>query len=147
MRKLLNTPISQDNISHTLLGITKIKDDKFYDNEYDLSSEKFKQYLSESEFILQLSISEGFPNALCEAMLCKCIPIGSSVGAIPNIIEDTGFIIDSSNFDIVKSEFNKIILLSQEDKLSLATNARTRIAKEFPLSKREKAFLNLVEDQ
>ena len=50
-------------------------------------------YFSMSRFYLQLSFSEGFGNALCEAMLCECVPIGSNVGAIPFIINDTGFIL------------------------------------------------------
>ena len=45
------------------------------------------------EYYLQLSSSEGFPNALGEAMACGCVPIGSAVGAIPEIIRDTGLLL------------------------------------------------------
>ena len=38
------------------------------------------------EFYMQLSMSEGFPNSLCEAMLCGCIPIVSKVGAMPKLL-------------------------------------------------------------
>ena len=51
------------------------------------------QLYNTHEFYLQLSSSEGFPNALGEAMACGCIPIGSAVGAIPEIIGDTGLLL------------------------------------------------------
>ena len=35
--------------------------------------------MQRAEFYLQLSMAEGSPNALCEAMLCECVPIGSDV--------------------------------------------------------------------
>ena len=44
-------------------------------------------------FYLQLSTSEGFPNSLGEAMACGCFPIGSAVGAIPEIIGNSGLIL------------------------------------------------------
>ena len=52
------------------------------------------QHYNSHQFYLQLSSSEGFPNALGEAMACGCVPIGSAVGAIPEIIGDTGLLLE-----------------------------------------------------
>jgi heptose-I-phosphate ethanolaminephosphotransferase len=43
IRSLNNRRISQDNISHTFLGLSEIKDHDFYRNYQDLSSESFKE--------------------------------------------------------------------------------------------------------
>jgi glycosyltransferase involved in cell wall biosynthesis len=34
---------------------------------------------------------EGLPNALCEAMLCGCVPVGTKRNGIPTAIGDCGF--------------------------------------------------------
>lgn len=65
------------------------------------------------EFYAQLSMFEGFPNALCEAMLCGCIPIGSSVSAIPDIIGETGFILDKKD-DLMLVNLFQIASLSNK---------------------------------
>ncbi len=109
-----------------------------------LRSDQFKKYLSKSEFYLQLSISEGFPNALCEAMSCRCIPVGSSVGATPFIIKDTGFIIESTNPDYLKTRFDEILSTTKNTRLELAAKARNRIVDNFHISKREKSMLELI---
>lgn len=49
--------------------------------------------LRESKVYAQLSVSEGLPNALIQAMLCECVPVGSSVNSIPDIIGDAGFVV------------------------------------------------------
>jgi glycosyltransferase involved in cell wall biosynthesis len=109
-----------------------------------LSTDKFKKILHKSEFVLQLSVSEGFPNSLCEAMLCGCIPVGSSVGAIPFIISETGFVIESSNFEYINQRFNEIINLSKEEKQELSKKALQRILNEFPIEKRANRLLELL---
>lgn len=38
----------------------------------------------------QPSLSEGLPNALCEAMLAGCIPVTSPVGAMPEVTAEIG---------------------------------------------------------
>lgn len=110
-----------------------------------LPQEEFRTFLAESQFVLQLSVSEGFPNSLCEAMLCHCIPVGSSVGAIPDIIGDTGYLVISSEKDYLTRRFDEILGSGIAHRRELGLKARTRIAEKFHLSKREKAFFEILE--
>jgi len=109
-----------------------------------LPRERFITFLEVSQFVLQLSVSEGFPNALCEAMLCHCIPVGSSVGAIPHIIGDTGYIIRSSGKEYLRKRFDEIIATDRIVRDDLGRRARNRIAENFHISRREKAFFDLI---
>ncbi|MFC3878867.1 glycosyltransferase family 4 protein [Algoriphagus namhaensis] len=91
------------------------------------------------QFYLQLSTSEGFPNALGEAMACGCIPIGSAVGAIPEIIGKSGFIL------LTKSPEDVNILLSKTSDLSrLRREASERIRQNFTFAKRQKALIDTL---
>ena len=101
------------------------------------------QLLSNYEFYLQLSMSEGFPNALSEAMLCGCIPIGSAVTSIPEIISNTGFILAKKDPQLLKQLIEKALLCDKE-KLSVAT--RKRILENYSLHKREVALLEVIDD-
>ncbi|HNX37817.1 MAG TPA: glycosyltransferase [Candidatus Cloacimonadota bacterium] len=47
----------------------------------------------QSKVYAQPSISEGMPNALMEAMLCGCIPVGSPVAGIPEVMGKYGQIV------------------------------------------------------
>lgn len=68
-----------------------------------LKAIELRAYYRICTYHFQLSIYEGFGGALCEAMLCGCIPIGSSVNIIPNIIGNTGYIVDKKNLDTLKT--------------------------------------------
>jgi glycosyltransferase involved in cell wall biosynthesis len=58
-------------------------------------------YLSRHQFYVQLSIAEGLPNAVCEAMLCECIPIGSEANGIPDAIGSFGFLVPKRNDETI----------------------------------------------
>jgi glycosyltransferase involved in cell wall biosynthesis len=105
---------------------------------------EFVPLLQRTEFYLQLSISEGFPNALCEGMLCGCIPIGSNVASIPMIIGDTGFIIARSDLDEVRGRFAEILRTPAAQRLALAEAARARVMAHYTLVQREQAFLDVL---
>ena len=86
------------------------------------------------QFYLQLSTSEGFPNALGEAMASGCVPIGSAVGAIPEIIESTGLILgrkEIKDLEVMIQGFD----LSKSREFSAA--ASLRIQHEFNFAQRK----------
>jgi glycosyltransferase involved in cell wall biosynthesis len=54
----------------------------------EVANADLPELYSRHEYYVQLSMSEGFPNALTEAILCGCCPIVSGVGAMPMIVQN-----------------------------------------------------------
>jgi glycosyltransferase involved in cell wall biosynthesis len=94
-------------------------------------------------FYMQLSISEGFPNAICEAMLSGCVPIGSDVAAIPEIIGDTGFILRKRDADLLEQLLRSA--LASPDLDALGVRARQRIAERYPMEQRGRKLLSVLQ--
>lgn len=94
---------------------------------------------NQHQFYLQLSTSEGFPNALGEAMACGCVPIGSAVGAIPEIIGTTGFILKKKNTQLLEDFFKNIDPVQTQ---KFSEEASEMIRREFDFEKRKKNLLN-----
>ncbi|TYP96495.1 glycosyltransferase involved in cell wall biosynthesis [Tenacibaculum adriaticum] len=110
-----------------------------------VKKEVLKQFYQEHQFYLQLSVNEGFGCALSEAMLCGCIPIVSNAGALPNVIGKTGFIIEKRGVDIVKKMIEKILFLTEEERIEKGIKARFQIENNFSISNREKLLLQEIE--
>lgn len=135
------------DLSFTLVGWDgKMKFDfpgnvdlKPYMNQADLVKE-----MASHEFYFQLSVMEGFPNALAEAMLCGCIPIGSSVSGIPFIIGNTGYVLERRSVD----ELEKLVdqALADQRKNSLGKEARKRISEEFTYGRRLNELVSVIEE-
>jgi glycosyltransferase involved in cell wall biosynthesis len=85
------------------------------------------------QFYLQLSTSEGFPNALGEAMASGCVPIGSAVGAIPEIIGDSGIVLAKKNL----KELEQLLTSYLNSSVPIFHLARTRISKKFSFQLRQ----------
>ncbi len=103
-----------------------------------LSQNEIADYYSKASFFAQFSRSEGLPNALCEAMLYGCIPIGTRTGGIPTAIGDTGFVAD--NWDArVFAEF----VINNHNKINRET-CSSRIKEKFDLSFRKDGLIKLI---
>lgn len=87
---------------------------------------------NQHRFYLQLSMFEGFPNALCEAMLCGCIPIGSDVAGIPDIIGEQGYILKRKSPEMLEALVRGIL----SDGRHLELHPRQRILEHFPIERR-----------
>ena len=107
-----------------------------------LSQKELRNQYRKSQFYFQLSMFEGFGLSLCEAMLCECIPIGSSVNIIPDIIGNTGFILNKRD----EKELSNIVeeALSVKNKKELGQKSRERIRKKYSLKKREELLLKTI---
>jgi glycosyltransferase involved in cell wall biosynthesis len=103
------------------------------------SPETLVQLYNTHEYYLQLSSSEGFPNALGEAMACGCVPIGSAVGAIPEIIGDTGLLLTRKSLGALQQ-----LIQDWMDGKTELTSSRVRIERYFTYDHRRKLLLRAL---
>jgi len=104
-----------------------------------IPDEELIKYYQRAKVYCQLSRYEGLPNALCEAMLCKCVPIGTNYCGIPTAIGDTGFYVPYGK-PKTTAEAIKEALKSDKGKA-----ARERIKMMFPMVRREKELIRIIE--
>lgn len=95
-------------------------------------------YYQKAKVYCQLSMREGLPNAICEAMLCECVPVGTDVQGIRTAIGDTGFYAPYGDVNATVAAIKKAIK-SNKGKL-----ARERIINRFPIDKREIELKELI---
>jgi glycosyltransferase involved in cell wall biosynthesis len=111
-----------------------------------IPNKELNKYLQSKQFYLQLSISEGFPNALCEAMLSGCIPIVSNVGAMPSIVEGVGGVLKSKDILELDKLVKKIQLNSEIDFSELSLKSHRKIATDYILEERSQKFLSAIDN-
>ncbi|GGK71018.1 glycosyltransferase family 4 protein [Rufibacter glacialis] len=94
-------------------------------------------------YYLQLSMSEGFPNALSESMLCGCVPVVSQVGAMPDLINGSGFVLPVRKAEVLEQLLKKA--LETEEVQTLSQKARRQVATHYPEQRREQELLALLQ--
>lgn len=104
-------------------------------------NDQLQAIMARHEFYFQLSLSEGFPNALSEAMLCGCIPIVSDVSSMPGIIGDSGYILRRRDPSLLVSLVQEACAGEKDNRSRLA---RKRIEENYPLERRKKDLLQLA---
>lgn len=100
------------------------------------------KFYQKSKVYAQFSMREGLPNAVCEAMLCGCIPVGFNSGGIPIAIGDCGFILKEKSVDKAIEMIEKAMNSPE----SLGKKARERIMKNFSLEQRENKILSIIKE-
>lgn len=105
-----------------------------------IAREELLPWYQRASVYCQPSLSEGLPNAVCEAMLCGCIPVGTDVGGMPYAIGDAGIIVQAGNDE----ELTAAIRVGLRSSTDRRARARARIAQEFPLVKRREALAALL---
>ena len=95
-------------------------------------------YYQRAKVYCQLSMREGLPNAVCEAMLCECVPVGTDVQGVRTAIGDAGFYVPYGDEKATAGAI-KEALKSDKGKA-----ARDRIKNAFLIEKREKDLIKIV---
>lgn len=89
----------------------------------------------------QPSRREGLPNALCEAMLCGCIPVVSDVNGNPTAAGDTGFVVPAGSGEHLAAGILHAFMLGGD----ASAKPRARIVSLFPREKRTSELVRLIE--
>lgn len=110
------------------------------------NQDELKKLYQQHQFYAQLSISEGWGVALCEAMSCGCVPIVSKVGAMPSIVSDSGYVLENRSIQDLDRLFQSI---KEEDIISKSIKASTTIKSNYDVSLRstmiQEAILSISE--
>lgn len=97
------------------------------------------EWYGKARFYAQFSRSEGLPNAVCEAMLRNCVPIGVAAGGIPEAIGDAGVILEQWDPGAMAEKIRSL-----ENVKMLSGKAREHIISEFQQAKRETALREIM---
>ncbi len=107
-----------------------------------VSFKELLNYYSRAKVYAQLSLREGFPSVVCEAMLCECIPLGTRINGIITAIGNTGYILKNRDAKGGADLIRKAINSPRE----LGKMARERIQTNFSIERREKSLYALLEN-
>lgn len=110
---------------------------------HKVSQDELMEYYCKSKVFAQFSVSEGLPNTLCEAMLCKCIAVGSSANGIPTVIRNDQLILTDKN-DI--GQATKIIRKALNMSLETGEINREFIKNFYSDEIREKSIVKIIRD-
>ncbi|TAK57089.1 MAG: glycosyltransferase [Bacteroidetes bacterium] len=105
-----------------------------------MTQEELLHFYQESIVYCQPSRREGLPNALCEAMLCGCVPVATNVGGNSTAIGDSGFLVPYADVASLISALKEALSSGSE----LTAKARARIVSLFPKEKRERELLKII---
>jgi glycosyltransferase involved in cell wall biosynthesis len=74
-------------------------------------------------------------------MLAGCIPVVSKCGALPEVVGDCGIYLDTIDPQAIAKSVSEALEFPDEARL----NARTRVLREFTISRRQGSFEALLE--
>ena len=107
-----------------------------------LSHEKVIKFLLSAKVYCQLSFIESFGISVAESMVCRCIPVVTKKGGIPEIVGKNGFYVDYNDKKSTTNAIKKAI----ETKENFFNNEIDNIRNLFSYEKREKELVKTIEE-
>jgi len=103
-----------------------------------LSHEQTLSWQDRAKVCCQFSKNESFGMALAESMSLECVPVGSTGGALPELVGDVGFLVPFGDPDRAAAAVREAL------RAKSGAKARERIASQFSLKKRESQLLEII---
>lgn len=103
-------------------------------------------YLNKFKLVVLPSYTEGLPNVMLESMACGTPVLATSVGAIPDIIQDgiTGFIMENNSPECIANNVHRVFKHPNLEKI--VWNGRELIMKEFTFEVAVEKYRKLLTD-
>jgi glycosyltransferase involved in cell wall biosynthesis len=89
------------------------------------------------------SYSEGFPNAIAEAMACGVPCVATDVGDLSHIVNGTGRVVPPRDHFAMSEAWTEILGMSEDDRQALGKCARERVVSLFSLDSMTGQYENL----
>lgn len=109
-----------------------------------LDGDAMRQLYRSAAFYMQPSMMEGFPNALCEAMLCGCVPLVSNVAAMPGIVGRIGHILIERNAHMLAELMRKAMHEPKVEVERRSHEARSHVVEKYPVQHRRELLLDVL---
>lgn len=102
-----------------------------------LTKERLNTFMDKAKVYCQLSECETFGYALAEAMLHKCVPVVTNRGSMPEVVDDTGLLVDYGNSKDIINAIRKALNMS-------GSNARKKVLEKFSIDKNRKYLCDSI---
>lgn len=120
--------------------IYKMKSKNNIEIQLNLSNEQKQKLLFESDYYVQPSFYEGFGNAVLEAMSNGCIPIVSNKTSQPEVVGETGIMVNDISVNEIYLSLNKVCNFSLNVRKNLLNSIQSHIQNNFTFDIRCKNF-------
>ncbi len=105
-------------------------------------------YIGSLDLLVLPSLREGMPNVVMEAMAQGTLCVATSVGGVPELIEDTktGFLAEPGSVESLTEVIDKALSLSEQERSVMLQRASQRILESFTFKKMVDSFEVLYDD-
>ena len=110
----------------------------------DISTEDKNKLFYNSDLLIMPSWFEGFGNSVLEAMSFGTPALVSRYGASPEVVDDSGIIINEIKAEIIKDKLIDFVNLSFEKRFSMYEKSYVRATNIFSLESRKKGLLKIL---
>jgi glycosyltransferase involved in cell wall biosynthesis len=107
-----------------------------------VSREELRVWYRRAKVYCQPSLFEGLPNALIEAMLCGCIPVGTDVGGIRSVIGEAGFVVGRGDPGELSGALARALALPEPATDHIPDAVRGR----YTSARREEGLVRIIEE-
>lgn len=105
-----------------------------------LEHEELESLLRRARVYVQASKHEGFGVSVAEAMLARCVPVVTRAGALPEVVGESGILLDDDAIRTVALGVREAL------HLNLGDAARARVLERFSVSQRRDGLFALLDE-
>lgn len=136
---ILEVANAMPNVNFTIIGARSPEEYPTTSNVRVLGrmpADGLKDIIARSSIYCQASVMEGFPNALCEAMLLGAVPVVSDVTSMPDIVHGLGKVLSKRSAPELAAKLQELLGMPDPELQALRIQVRERITERYPMSLR-----------